>query len=121
MSFKRKLLFEKLIEMDVLAETHPLSAAEKSQRENLVADLEKQSLMEKICWWQKPRALWLREGDKNTKFFHRTANSNRRYNSISTLLINWEMSTDPALISANIIQFYENTLTQILEGLCWKG
>jgi hypothetical protein len=52
-SFKRKLLFEKLTEMDVLAETRPLSAAEKSQRENLVADLEKQSLMEKICWWQK--------------------------------------------------------------------
>ena len=58
-SFKRKLLFEKLIEMDVLAETRPLSAAEKSQRENLVADLEKQSLMEEICWRQKSRALWL--------------------------------------------------------------
>jgi hypothetical protein len=77
-----------------------------------VADLEKQSLMEEICWRQKSRALWLREGDKITKFFHRIANSNRRYNSISTLLINGEMSTDPDLISANIIQFYENLYTE---------
>ena len=35
----------------------------------------------------------IQEGDKNTKFFHRIANSHRRYNSISSLRINGDMST----------------------------
>ena len=51
-------------------------------------------------------ALWLREGDKNIKFFHRFANSNRRYNSISTLLINGELSTETNAISDCITQYY---------------
>ena len=58
------------------------------------------------------RATWLKEGDKNTKFFHRLANSNRRYNSISTLLINGELSTDQDVIADNIIQFYTNLYTE---------
>jgi hypothetical protein len=32
--------------------------------------------------------LWLREGEKCTKFFHQVANSNRRNNSIESLLVN---------------------------------
>jgi hypothetical protein len=40
-------------------------------------ELDKLILMEEICWRQKSRALWLQEGDKNSKFFHRLANSHR--------------------------------------------
>jgi hypothetical protein len=33
------------------------------------------------------------ERDKNTKFFHRVANSNRKYNSIENLVINGDISS----------------------------
>eukprot|EP00253_Pinus_taeda_P034108 PITA_34108 len=55
-------------------------------------DLEKRKqkilAMEEATWRLKSRALWLREGDKNTKFFHRFANKRREVNTI------WEIKDE---------------------------
>ena len=40
-------------------------------------ELERVILFVEVSWWQKSKAMWLREGDKNTKKFHRVANSPR--------------------------------------------
>ncbi len=68
--------------LDVEAELPPLSSEERVQKIRLVEELKRSFLQEEISWRQKSRALWLQEGDKNTKFFYRIANSHRRYNSI---------------------------------------
>jgi len=67
--------------------------------------------MEEVSWRQKSRVLWLKEGDECTKFFHSIANSNRRYNSIDSLLIgpapsNW------VEICKLIGQFYRKLFTE---------
>ncbi|KAK1584321.1 hypothetical protein Q3G72_031946 [Acer saccharum] len=40
---------------------------------------------EEIFWRQKSRTTWLKEGDKNTKFFHLTTMIRRRYNKLEGL------------------------------------
>lgn len=45
---------------------------------------------EEIAWRQRSRALWLKEGDKNTKFFHQFANAHKRYNHIDQLVVQGE-------------------------------
>ena len=52
--------------------------------------------------------LHLREGDANTNFFHRMANSNRRNNDIESLMVNGILSSDQGMITDCITQFFMN-------------
>jgi hypothetical protein len=56
--------------------------------------------------------LWLKEGDKCTKIFHSIANSNRRYNSLDSLLIGDTQSSNQTEISEHIIKFYQKLFTE---------
>jgi hypothetical protein len=99
---KNQLLYE-LHEIDRAAESCLLNFDEKLRKESLVTELEQTILLDEISWRQKSRVLWLKERDRNTQFFHQMANCNHRNNSISTLLIDGEMSTDSNDISKAII------------------
>ena len=56
--------------------------------------------------------IWLKEGDKNNKYFHKIANSHRCHNSICQLFINGEISSDQDVIKAQIIGFYQHLFTE---------
>jgi hypothetical protein len=73
---------EELCALDRLEEQHSLVPEEKTRKCTVIRELENSILQKEISWRQKSMVLWLKEGDKCTKFFHRVANSNRRFNSI---------------------------------------
>jgi hypothetical protein len=55
------------------------------EEEELKEKLEERKEQEEILWRQKSRVQWLKEGEKNTKFFHRSM-VHRRYINIITQL-----------------------------------
>jgi len=50
---------------------------------SLWTELEARRLQEEILWRQKSRIRWLKEGEKNTKFFHRSIIQRRMHNNIA--------------------------------------
>jgi hypothetical protein len=61
------------------------SSVNASREMVLQQALQEQLLREEVLWKQKSRELWLTCTDLNTKFFHASTVSRRRYNSISSL------------------------------------
>ena len=79
-------------------------------------DLEKYKncvLMEETLWRQKSRKLWLKEGDKNTKFFHKMANASARNFFLSKVNINWDTLTSEEDIKSEVCRAYRTLLLEI--------
>lgn len=55
-----------------------------------VNEFQKWAVLEKILWRQKSRELWLKEKDKNIRFFHKMANAQRR-NFLDNLRVNGDL------------------------------
>ena len=105
-------LWSELRVLDSLAEDRQLTIEERDQHSLTQAEIEKTILMVEICWRQKSRALWLKEGDRNAKFFHRVANSHKRNNSIMNLRVNGVLIEDKEAIKGCITQFYQHLFSE---------
>jgi len=56
--------------------------------------------------------LHLKEGEANTKFFHRMANSNRKNNGVESLMINGTFSSNQSMIANCITHFFMNLYSE---------
>jgi len=100
-----KHLLDELHVLDGLEEERALCEEEELRKEKIIGDLERATTLEEVSWRQKSMALWLR-GDKCTKFFHQVANSNRRNNSIESILVNGTITSNQSVIRDHIVHFY---------------
>jgi hypothetical protein len=103
---KRKL-FEELQTFVDIEGSGALVEEEIQKKTEIVREIERCSLLEEVSWRQKSRVLWLKEGDKCTKYFHSIANSNRRYNSIDSLMIGDILSFNKTEIGNHVVNFYQ--------------
>ena len=62
---------------------------------------------EEISWRQKSHALFVKEGDNNTCFFHRLANSHRNANLIKRLEVEGVLYEDEADVHSQLVPFYQ--------------
>ncbi|WMV47268.1 hypothetical protein MTR67_040653, partial [Solanum verrucosum] len=75
---QRSQALNDLTNLEQSSEGRILSEAENAQMINLQTHLEQLAKIEEVSWRQKSRCLWLKDGDRNTKYFQSVANANRR-------------------------------------------
>ncbi|XP_028073720.1 uncharacterized protein LOC114276135 [Camellia sinensis] len=94
-----------------------LSAADMSIWEEVRKEFGHLARME-ISFRQQSRCLWLKDGDQNTKFFHRMANAHRRVNQIGRIRVNGvEFSTFEG-VKDSIVGYYKHLFRNVGEG--WR-
>ncbi|XP_062028495.1 uncharacterized protein LOC133744394 [Rosa rugosa] len=86
----------------------PYSPMQYEVQQNLhVRQSQLLSLQEKY-WKQRSRALWLKEGDRNSAFFHRKASNRKCRNTIKGLQDeNGEWHNDPRTIKHMLLEYYQ--------------
>ena len=85
----------KISELDSTANLRPLDQNELNDRRQAQTDLWQWLRRRETYWAQNSRNRWLREGDKNTKFFHATATMRRRRNTIEKISVNGVTTNEP--------------------------
>ena len=105
---KKKGVMVDLMQFDEKQYQGLLSAEERLQRDDLKVEWDKLAHLDEVSWRQKSRVLWLKEGDNNTKFFHKMANSHRRRNQILNIEVDGIRYDEESDIREQIVQFYSS-------------
>jgi len=109
---QRSQALNDLTNLEQSSEGRILSEAENAQMINLQTHLEQLAKIEEVSWRQKSRCLWLKDGDRNTKYFQSVANANRRYNCIDKLKIAEHVIEDKREIKEEILSYYQHLYTE---------
>ncbi|XP_062014092.1 uncharacterized protein LOC133730534 [Rosa rugosa] len=65
--------------------------------------------LDEAYWRQRSRVLWLKEGDRNSAFFHRKASNRRSRNKVVGITdLGGQWHTDPAQVASVFVDYYEN-------------
>ena len=87
---------------------------ESSKEEGIIlGKLEERRKQEEVLWRQKSRIKWLREGERNTKFFHQTMIQHRQRNRILSIRDkNGERIIEQEGIEQVLMEYHKDILTE---------
>ncbi|RVW87786.1 LINE-1 retrotransposable element ORF2 protein [Vitis vinifera] len=101
---KKKSILKDLANLDAIEQDGGLTSELLGQRALRKGELEELILREEIHWRQKARVKWVKEGDCNSKFFHKVANGRRNRKYIKSL------ENETGLVLNNAVSITEEIL-----------
>ena len=121
--FRKSEAFSRVQLWDSKERVNPLSIEEAEVRKEALEEYKKWALLEEASWRQKFREIWLKEDEKNTKFFHKMANARARRNLLSKVKINGVTLIDEEEIKVGVCRTYQTLLTKKwgLEAASWES
>ncbi|XP_058068559.1 uncharacterized protein LOC131217640 [Magnolia sinica] len=109
-------LLSELQRIDEEATVISMSTEMQTRSIQLIQYLSTRALEKEISWKQKSRAKWIKEGDRNTSYFHNIANMHARNNKISSIVVNGRRIEDKNSISEEAIIHFSS----LLKGEGWR-
>ncbi|KAL6348556.1 hypothetical protein AAG906_016066 [Vitis piasezkii] len=109
--YRKNTALEQMEYWDAKEKTSRLSLEELEERNEAKEEYKKWVLLEEITWRQKSREVWLKEGDRNTGFFHKMANAHRRRNNVDRIKINGAWLTEENDIREGIANAFKTLLS----------
>ncbi|GKU93946.1 hypothetical protein SLEP1_g7495 [Rubroshorea leprosula] len=112
--------------IDEKGEQHQLSDNDIELRRNSFIESWKNLKIKERMSQQKSRKQWLKEGDANTKFFHRSIKGRWCRNEINSIRINGEQYTGVEVIKQEVAKYFqelfseENWRRPKLDGICFR-
>lgn len=85
---------------------HDLSAEELEIKSDAKFKLDDALKDEEKFWSQCFRQMWIKDGDKCSKFFHKIMNSHGANNSINNLVMDGRLCKDQKEIEAQVLKYY---------------
>ncbi|KAL6332066.1 hypothetical protein AAG906_020745 [Vitis piasezkii] len=82
---RKKTILDEIANIDAIEQEGALSSDLAAQRVVRKGELEELILREEIHWRQKAKVKWVKDGDCNSKLFHKVANGIRNMNFIKFL------------------------------------
>ncbi|CAN0856996.1 LINE-1 retrotransposable element ORF2 protein [Linum grandiflorum] len=104
----------KIFELDTKEEDNFLTDDERIYRCLLKNKLDELWRREEVSWRQKSKNLWLKEGDKNTSFFHRCANERNRRNWIDRIAIGGQIFVGHSEVAGAIANHFKRFFEDIM-------
>ena len=104
---KISILEASIQQLDEISNHRDLNLIELEEKRTAQSDLWLWMKRREVYWAQNSRISWLKEGDRNTRFFHTVATNKRRKNSIESIDVNGEESGDPEIIKREAISYFK--------------
>jgi len=97
-----------LNKLEIEGDERQLSDQELLTRKKLQEELWTAAQSHESLLRQKARLRWIKEGDCNSKFFHRIVNSNHRFNTLRGVFVNGVWIDEPGRVKEEICLFFKN-------------
>ena len=97
---------------DLVERDRILSMEENELKKEAKENYKKWVLLEETHWRQLSREIWLREGDRNTGYFHRMANAKRRNNYLDRIKIDGVCISEEQEMREGIANTYQQMLSE---------